>query len=282
MNKSEKKQIVFFLVVSFLSMIILGIIYGKYKSPDTIVALIFIPAITAIVSRILFKEGTKNLFLRVHFKRNKKTFIKTALIIPAIVYSAAILNYILFKNNTKLLGTVAMYSFQYSGMLEYLKGITRQVSNLALIFPIYGVLQCFCEEFAWRGYLLPKLCKIMPAQKAAMLNGFLWGLWQVPVMTYIYRDIAVNPFVASVMLVIVSMAIGSIQSYFLFRTESLWCPVIFSLSINMMSMYTPAAVFEHAAMGTAASFIFSGGIGTLAIIVFGIYCYKKSRMVYVD
>lgn len=279
---STKKQIIFFLSTVFILTMLITNILKDFLGYNTVIVIMFIPAIISLIAKVIFKDKSATFFIKLNMKKNRSIFMKTLILMPVFMYITAIINYFIFKTRIGLLSSVAIYSFQYTSLFEYLKGITYEVSNLAIIFPLYGIIQCLCEEFAWRGYLLPKLCKITSAEKAAILDGLFWGLWQLPVMSILYRDSVSNPIISSIMLIIASIAIGSIQSYLLYRTESIWCPLILSLSMNSISIYTPAAVFSGIAKGSASSCIFSGGAGIIAVLILSIYCYNKNKLVYVD
>jgi membrane protease YdiL (CAAX protease family) len=45
-----------------------------------------------------------------------------------------------------------------------------------------GVLAGFCEEFGWTGFAYPRMRSRLGALRAALLLGFLWGLWHFPVV----------------------------------------------------------------------------------------------------
>ncbi len=40
----------------------------------------------------------------------------------------------------------------------------------------------FCEEFGWRGVLLPLLKKRFVLEKACLINGIVWALWHLPLI----------------------------------------------------------------------------------------------------
>ena len=209
-------------------------------------------------------------------------YVRTMLFAPFIIYFGAVINYIIFHSGVKLLGMVTVYNLQYTSIFEYLKSVTYEVSNLAIIFPIYGIIQSFCEEFAWRGYLLPRMCKIMKPDKAAVLNGFLWGIWQLPIMMLLYINVAENPLNGAVMLLVMSTSVGVIQSYLLYKTESLWCPVLFNLSLNIINIYNPASIFVNISTGNSISHVLPGVVGMAGLVIAGMFCYRESRKVYVD
>jgi hypothetical protein len=56
---------------------------------------------------------------------------------------------------------------------------------LALLTPpmlVTFFLGPFGEEFGWRGYLLPRFVKTLPALQAVLLVGAIWALWHWPLL----------------------------------------------------------------------------------------------------
>jgi membrane protease YdiL (CAAX protease family) len=52
-------------------------------------------------------------------------------------------------------------------------------------FPIgitFGLVAGFFEEIGWTGYAYPRLWQRFGAQRGALLLGFLWGVWHLPVV----------------------------------------------------------------------------------------------------
>ena len=282
MNNVEKKQISVFFGIALIFMTALTVIYSINRNPDLLMYMIFSPALAALITRMICREGLRNMFLKVNIKRNKSMYVRTMLFAPFIICFGAVINYIIFHSGVKLLGMVTVYNLQYTSIFEYLKSVTYEVSNLAIIFPIYGIIQSFCEEFAWRGYLLPRMCKIMKPDKAAVLNGFLWGIWQLPIMMLLYINVAENPLNGAVMLLVMSTSVGVIQSYLLYKTESLWCPVLFNLSLNIINIYNPASIFVNISTGNSISHVLPGVVGMAGLVIAGMFCYRESRKVYVD
>ena len=282
MNNVEKKQISVFFGIALIFMTALTVIYSINRNPDLLMYMIFSPALAALITRMICREGLRNMFLKINIKRNKSMYVRTMLFAPFIIYFGAVINYIIFHSGVKLLGMVTVYNLQYTSIFEYLKSVTYEVSNLAIIFPIYGIIQSFCEEFAWRGYLLPRMCKIMKPDKAAVLNGFLWGIWQLPIMMLLYINVAENPLNGAVMLLVMSTSVGVIQSYLLYKTESLWCPILFNLSLNIINIYNPASIFVNISTGNSISHVLPGVVGMAGLVIAGMFCYRESRKVYVD
>ena len=56
--------------------------------------------------------------------------------------------------------------------------------NMVFFIPVLSILQgtmfscmAFGEESGWRGYMMPKLMKLMGTEKAVFVGGVIWGLW---------------------------------------------------------------------------------------------------------
>jgi len=64
-------------------------------------------------------------------------------------------------------------------------GLTAVITNVFLlsvvISPFINVVFAFGEEFAWRGFLLPKLLPLGPG-RALLVSGLVWGIWHAPLV----------------------------------------------------------------------------------------------------
>jgi membrane protease YdiL (CAAX protease family) len=73
------------------------------------------------------------------------------------------------------------------GILLLLKSFVSQVysPNRFWLGLAFGIPAGFFEEIGWTGLALPKMLLKLPAVRAAVLLGFLWGLWHVPVINFL-------------------------------------------------------------------------------------------------
>ena len=55
---------------------------------------------------------------------------------------------------------------------------------MGLVWPLFSSLG---EEFGWRGYLLPRLIRRYGVLRAALLLGFIWEVWHLPMHYMAYR-----------------------------------------------------------------------------------------------
>lgn len=81
------------------------------------------------------------------------------------------------------------------------------------------------EEAGWRGYLASKLEGLaFPA--ALLANGFVWGVFHLPVMllTDLYHS-DINPVVYAPLFLITVTLAGAFMTYLRYRTGSVWPPI---------------------------------------------------------
>lgn len=57
--------------------------------------------------------------------------------------------------------------------------------NTFLLGITFALMPGFLEEFGWTGFAYPHLRKSLSPFRAALLLGFLWGLWHAPVVDYL-------------------------------------------------------------------------------------------------
>ena len=101
----------------------------------------------------------------------------TAVIMAAVLLPSGSLGYMVTKMDYGKLAATVLY-----------------VITMSIVFMLFG----FGEEFGWRGYLTPKLEKLMPAPAAIIVSGIIWGLWHAPIIACGHdfgRDYAGYPWV---------------------------------------------------------------------------------------
>lgn len=60
--------------------------------------------------------------------------------------------------------------------------VLAQVIMGIFLSPFANLLNCFGEEWGWRGYLLPKMMKQFKIVPALLLSGVIWGVWHMPLI----------------------------------------------------------------------------------------------------
>jgi membrane protease YdiL (CAAX protease family) len=106
-----------------------------------------------------------------------------------------------------------------------------------IIAPGLNAIFTFCEEWGWRGFLLPKLLPL-GQWPALLLTGSLWGLWYSPVVLLGY-DYPLHPKFGIILMIIFCVIFGVLLGWLRLATGSVW----------------PAAI-GHGALNTAGGFAY--------------------------
>lgn len=259
MEKRTKTRITLFLILAFaISWGTAGVIYltgGLANSPiyrieNAQVSLAYIllatgymfgPAIANLLTRILTREGTRDLFLRPHFDKGRWIYYLIAWFSPGVF---VIVGMILF---------FTLFPTYYDPMLSLLRGqlattssgstvspwfvFFTQALQAILITPLLNALPTFGEEFGWRGYLQPKLMPL-GGRKAVLLTGLIWGVWHWPIilMGYNYgNDYFGAPFLGPLAMVWFTLILSALFGWITIKAGSLWTAVIAHGALNGMA-----------------------------------------------
>ena len=123
------------------------------------------PALTGVLLRGLAGDGWADAGLRPAFKKNLGWYGFALLIYPACL--------------ALILGLGAATGAVSAAGLSSL-GLGRFAGLVAAAL-LAGFVKNICEEFAWRGYLTPRLDALgWPAWASALLVGVIWGAWHLP------------------------------------------------------------------------------------------------------
>ncbi|MFK2825542.1 CPBP family glutamic-type intramembrane protease [Bacillus sp. B190/17] len=186
----------------------------------------FVPFASVLMTMLLTGEGfTKAGWKQLGFHRFPLKLSLWALIIPMV---PIIIGYMIVWLTG--LGTFGIGE-EYEGRGTFL------FVGFFISFIVSSLTVTLGEEIGWRGYLAAKLKKIGLA-KALLLNGFIWGLFHLPIMLFtdIYHgDVHLLIFIPLFMAT-VTLA-GAFITYVRYVTGSIW-PAIFAHSAhNLMWHY---------------------------------------------
>jgi membrane protease YdiL (CAAX protease family) len=98
-----------------------------------------------------------------------------------------------------------------------------QCVQALLLAPAMNFVTCFGEEWGWRGYLLPKMSKLLPTVPTLLITGVIWGLWHAP-LTAIGHNYGVGypgfPFTGIAMMCLLCIVWGIFMAYVTLKTKS--------------------------------------------------------------
>ncbi len=280
MEKTTKNRIILFCSLSFVLLAVMSIIYYVTRADMVLTLCMFTPAISAFFTRIFTKEGVKELYIKPYFKKCFKWYIFVWVCTPFVAYFGALVYFIIFPRDFSALNSYFAASAEATTTREYILLLLQTLPLAVLINPIMGLLQCFGEELAWRGYLLPKLSKKYSPLTATVLTGVIWGLWHAPIIAMGYNYGSEHPVLGILAMIILCVVLGMISGFLFFKTKSVWASVIFHAAVNGIDLYTPADLFmekqSNAFVGPNLTGII-GGIGFIIVAFICVWGIKKIK-----
>ncbi|MGH1848668.1 type II CAAX endopeptidase family protein [Enterococcus gilvus] len=270
------RRLIIFLSISGLFLTILSTIYFYDRKPLYLSWLMLTPMISVLFTRILTKEGLKNIYIKPFFKRNKKYYVWAYLLTPIIAFSGAVVYFLLFPDQLNVLGSKFAFQNDLQSTSEYVKSLLTVLPLCILVNPLGGLLSCLGEEFAWRGYLLPKLTEKFAPIKAITLTGLIWGIWHAPIILMGFNYGKKHTLLGVVMMIIFCIAINAILSYLFIKTNSIWVVVVAHSAVNAIDNYSPAYLFTS--MSSQPNLLIGpnlvGIIGGMGFLVVAFFCYQ--------
>lgn len=261
-----------------------------------LVSVMLIPAAAALATRLLTKERMigNNLMLGLNLKGNLKYYGLVWFGFGALVIFGAALYFLIFPQqyDPNMSYAVALLQAQADNLgQEITPQLVRQTMNVQvvtgfLLAPFVNIINCFGEEWGWRGYLLPKLLKRFKVVPAVLLNGLIWGLWHLPliIMGHNYGvGYPGYPFLGILAMCIFCVVMGTILCYVTIRTQSC-IPAILghgmvngfgTVGIYYTSLENPYNIF----LGPALVGVI-GGAGFIllaAVLLFQLYQEEKAK-----
>ena len=203
------------------------------------VAVMPAPAIAHILTRLVTREGWRDLKLWPKLRRRGWLYWLLAwFVTPLLVLVGAAIYFLFFPQHFDPSLT------QFRQMLEQMSGralpvpietvIAAQALQGIMIGPLVNALFILGEEFGWRAYLQPKLLPL--GWRTAMIAmGVIWGLWHAPVilMGYNYGTTYPGaPWAGVLMMCWMTFVTGTWFGWLALKGHSVWPAVIGHGSIN--------------------------------------------------
>lgn len=300
-KKQNLKQIGIYLLITFLLTYgteIFGIMpmVGSTDADQAMAAqqmissVMFIPALGALLTRLLTRERltAKSLMLTIELKRDLKYYGLAWLGFVLLTGFGAALYFLVFRDQFDP-GLGYMKAISEAQGLETTQAQLQQavVMQLAMgvvLAPFVNLINCFGEEWGWRGFLLPRMLKQFKVVPALLLNGLIWGLWHAP-LTIMGHNYGVGypgyPVTGILAMCLFCTVMGVILSYVTIKTKSC-IPAIMghgtlngfaSVGLLFTSLDHPYNVF----LGPAPTGLI-GGVGFIAVAGFLLYhLYKEEK-----
>ena len=235
--KKTKKQIALFLVLTFV--LSWAFMFGAAipamrqvtpESPKEVQAIaasllalvMFFPTIGVLLTRLITKDWT-DCKLRLNLKGNAAPYL-IGWFGPLVLTIIGVAIYF------------AVYPLQFTTatFMEKPWGVL-----LVLVAPLMNLVNCFGEEWGWRGFLFPKMREGRSFVRTAILVGIIWGLWHAPIIAYGHnygKVVGTDPW-GDIVLAIIGMCVFCIILTFLFgyiseKADSVWPAVLAHGCVN--------------------------------------------------
>ena len=242
--------------------------------------IMFIPTISVIIVNKLIHHEKLKTDLLISFKINKWFFIAW-LILPVIM---------LFSLGISLIFPDVIYSLEMAGFIKRLESMLtpeqiEQMRNSLATLPINPIwlfllqgliagvtinaIAAFGEELGWRGFLLKEF-KEMHFFKAAIIIGFIWGIWHAPLilMGYNYPQ---HPKIGVFMMIIFCILITPLLIYITVKSKSVIAAAILHGTMN--GTYGISLMFTDGGNDLTVGLTGLSGFIALTVILIFLFIY---------
>ena len=205
---------------------------GANQDMQTFIGLgTIMPFVANFITRAITKEGfamtgDDSLMLGICFKNKKWIYYLFAILIPWIYYEASYLFEILIVPNA------------FDPLYYQVLGVKKEI---VFFFPLIAVstsvllsIGALGEEGGWRGYMMPKLIRLIGLPKAIIVGGIIWGLWHAPLTCCGHNfgtEYAGFPYLGILFMCVLCTLIGIMLTFVTVKTQSIW-PATFMHAIN--------------------------------------------------
>jgi len=230
-KKKELSRLVIYLLLTFSMSWIIFILFavsgGKFDGEkpymESLVGLgMLIPFISHVLTRWITKEGFAvtghdSMMLGISFKDKKWKYYVFAILIP----------WLYFELSSIIVACIYPNTISFENYKKMDVGLA-----IAILFPLIaienGIIISFAalgEEGGWRGYMMPKLQKLVGMKKAILIGGVIWGIWHAP-LTCVGHNFGTDypgfPYLGIFLMCIFCIFIGIMLTFITIKTESIW------------------------------------------------------------
>ncbi|HKJ27435.1 MAG TPA: CPBP family intramembrane glutamic endopeptidase [Anaerolineales bacterium] len=239
----------------------------------------FAPAISHILTRLVTREGWKNIWLKANLKIGWPYWLAGWFGTAALILLSAVLYFLIFPKyfdpSMAALKDMITQQEAVTGQpmpFSISTFVALQIGLGILISPIANLVPVLGEEFGWRAYLQPKLLPL-GRRKALLLTGLIWGFWHAPVIAMGHNyglEYPGAPWTGILVFTLVPVAYSVFFGWAALQARSVWPAVIGHSVLNGLAA---AVIFfvqgePNPLLGpTAAGLIGSVGFTLVAILI---------------
>ena len=237
--KTIKSELTWFISITLPATYAVGLLLWQFAGLDKLVSIatMYIPA-TVVILLYYFK------FRKPVFRKGDLGFRFTGMkywfIAPVVLSALCILSYLvswlidpaLFSPAATIAASLSAKGF-YWGNIWY---------GLITIFLVNGILGSIIdipmflgEEVGWRGFMVPRLLKIVSPPKAFLIGGTVWALWHVVMIAQGLNY--PGHFIPGIfMMILMAIPVGIIIQYFYARSGSIFVAAMAHAALNKTAM----------------------------------------------
>lgn len=247
----------------------------------------FFPALSVLLTRLITKEGFKDSMFVPKTGRRSIPYFLMGWFGPAVLtVIGSVIYFVMFPGSfDPSMGAMsAMLEAQGLEVTEALVTMTvvSQIAAGLLLAPLLNAIQCFGEEWGWRGYLLPKMQKGLKLLPTLLLSGVIWGFWHLPA-TMLGHNYGTGypgyPVTGILAMCGFCVVMGIIFSYLTIRTGSCIPAILAHGSVNGFAsagiLFTDGTGINPF-LGPAPTGIIGGSAFIVCAIIMAVLLLKKS------
>ncbi len=220
---------------------------------------IVMPLGACLLLRTFAGGGWRDFGIALNFKKNIFGYVFAILIFPFIAILILVIG--------KISGSVFFPDFSSGTLISFF-----QVFALGLLPAFFKNI---FEEFAWRGYLTPKVHSLKFNDYVGhLIVGLIWALWHIPYYLFFLDRVIIRDYTSLSLMAFVPLALVAIISYSLvfgeirLLTNSIW-PVVLMHAVED-AFVNPLLVEEYIKIKPGMDLFFSPGVSILVIILFSV------------
>lgn len=295
------KRILIFLAIAFIptylaEIIVMPPLYTSTDMSDQVMAtlltamVMFFPALSVFLTRIITKEGFQGTSY-IAPKNGAKSipYFLLGWFGPSILTLVGAAVYFLIfpekydPNMGYLTTLMTAQGMEPTPAIVNATAISQFVSGI-LLAPALNFVNCFGEEWGWRGYLLPKMLEKYKMLPTLIISGFIWGIWHAPIIV-LGHNYGTNypgyPYLGILAMCLFCIVMGTLFSYITIRTGSCLPAVLAHGSVNGFAaigmLYTDGTVAEPL-IGPVPTGIIGGCAFIVCAVIMTILLIKKPEM----
>lgn len=276
-NKSKSKEtwktiFIFLAIVTLLSSLFHYAIVNLYPSRIYIGALMWCPALAAILTMRLKGRSISSL----DWNLGNWKYIRWSYFIPALY---ALVTYILIwlfglgglATKEMILDWAKELGLVGIGTLNPMVAVIVGVILLGTIGVIRAMATTLGEEIGWRGFFIYELRKVLSFTGVSIFSGIIWASWHWPLIVY-YGE---NVILELVLFFIVIISMSFIMTYYTFTSKSLWPAVLFH-AVSNVYIQKIFPLLTTKIEGTEHWLGENGSMFAIVTLVFGVYFWRKA------